>query len=44
MAVCLGWTAALVYLSATQGFFHIKMEDLSAVIWAQQTGADTSVA
>lgn len=43
MAVCLGWTAAPAYLSTTQGFFHIKMEDLSAVMWAQQTGADTSV-
>lgn len=43
MAVCLVLTGAPVYLGTRWGFIHIKMEDPTAVMWAQQTGVDTSV-
>lgn len=42
MAVCLIFTAVSVYLGTTGGFMHIQMEDLTVVMWAHQTGVDTS--
>lgn len=43
MAVCFVLTGAPVCLSTTWGFYPIKLEDLTAVMWEQQMGADTSM-